>query len=161
MKILYTVVALVCFTLTVVAQQDVGSKKSEEKNGVNPYSAGLREGEFQRLAGEWKDAYNSKDATKIALLYTEDADYTSSHVPALLAHGRKEITAYLQGGMDAGGHVDAIEILTSSASCNIAYLVCKYVATNSGQTVSGRNVIVSKKVGGKWLIAVHASIVRD
>ena len=44
-------------------------------------------------------------------------------------------------------------------SCNMATLLCKYQATNSGVTVTGRNLLVMKKINGKWLIAVHMTVV--
>ena len=116
---------------------------------------------FLRLANEWKDAYNSKDPDRLAALYTEDADYISSHVPGLIAHGRTRIRANFEAGIASGGHIEAVRILTSRLSCDLAYLVCEYEATNSGQKVSGRNLIVSKKVSGKWLIASHMTVVPD
>ena len=116
---------------------------------------------FLRLAHEWKDAYNSRDPDRVAALYTEDADYISSHVAGLIAHGRAKIRANFAAGIEAGGYIDAIRILTSSFSCNLAYLVCEYEATNNGQKVRGRNLIVSKKIRGKWMIASHMTVVPE
>ena len=116
---------------------------------------------FVRLANEWKDAYNSKDLDRLAALYAEDADYISSHVSGLIARGRASIRANFQTGIEAGGHVDAVRILTSRISCDLAYLVSIYEATNNGQRVSGRNLIVLRKPGGKWLIASHMTVVPE
>jgi uncharacterized protein (TIGR02246 family) len=116
---------------------------------------------FTGLANEWKEAYNSKDAGRVAALYADDADYISSHVPGLIAHGRDKIRANFQVGIEAGGHIDSIRIVSSGLSCDLAYLVCQYDATNGGQRVSGRNLIVSKKAGAKWLIVSHMTVVPE
>jgi hypothetical protein len=63
--------------------------------------------------------------------------------------------------MNAGGHIDGVEVLSSQVSCDLASLLCRYEATNSGQKVTGLNVILLKKVAGKWLILSHATVVRD
>jgi ketosteroid isomerase-like protein len=115
--------------------------------------------EFQAETEKWKVAYNSKDARNLEPLYTENADYVSSHVNGLEANGRDKIIAYFQAGINFGGHIDSIEILKINVSCDIATLLCKYQATNSGITVVGRNVLVMKKVGDKWLIALHITVV--
>jgi hypothetical protein len=43
---------------------------------------------FNDLAQEWMHAYNNNDSTTLAALYSPDADYISSHVQGLVAHGR-------------------------------------------------------------------------
>jgi uncharacterized protein (TIGR02246 family) len=111
-----------------------------------------------KVAEEWKAAYNAKDAAAVAALYTADAYYVSAHV---VAHGRPEIQAYFQRGIDAGGHIDTIQILASSQSGELAYTVGTYEATNAGQKVRGRNIVVVRKVGGRWLMAAHESVVAD
>jgi hypothetical protein len=40
-------------------------------------------------------------------------------------------------------------------------LVSIYEATNNGQKVSGRNLIVLRKLGGKWLIVSHMTVVPE
>lgn len=103
--------------------------------------------------------YNGPDATKLVPMYSEDAEYISSHVPGLVAHGRDRVIANFQKGMSQGWHIDAVQILLVNISCDIATLVCKYDANNSGQKVSGRNLLVLKKVNGKWLISTHMTVV--
>ena len=73
--------------------------------------------------------------------------------------GRKNVISYFQNGINGGGHIDKIEILSMNFSCDIATLLCKYQATNSGVTVTGRNLLVMKKIDGKWLITVHMTVV--
>jgi uncharacterized protein (TIGR02246 family) len=110
------------------------------------------------VAAEWKAAYNAKDAAAVASLYTPDAYYVSAHV---VAHGRPEIQAYFQRGIDAGGSIDAIQILSSGQSGDLAYWVGTYEATNAGQKVRGRNVVIVRKVRERWLIVAHESAVAD
>ena len=113
------------------------------------------------LANTWKDAYNAKDTAKIASLYTPDAIYCSAHVPVLVASGRDQIRDYLYGGMIGGGHVDSIIILSYDISQDLGTVFCEYNATNSGKTVNGRNLIVVKRVDGKWFFNKHITVVKD
>ncbi len=116
--------------------------------------------EFLRLANEWMNAYNAKDGVRLGALYTPDADYVSPHVAGIIAHGRGNIREYFERGMKGGGYIEAIEILSCSMSCDMACVVARYDATNSGQKVNGRNVIILRNSGGRWLFATHASIVQ-
>lgn len=113
---------------------------------------------MQQIAESWRSAYNRGDAAQVAALYTEGGYYLSAHV---LAHGRDAIRAYFQRGIDAGGHVDAIQILASDSSGDLAYCAGTYEATNAGQKVKGRILIIAKRVAGKWLIAAHEVVVAD
>jgi ketosteroid isomerase-like protein len=114
---------------------------------------------FQENVEKWADAYNSKDAQNLVPLYAVDAVYSSSHVPGLEAIGRDKVIANFQVGMSSGGHIDKIEILTANISGEMASLYCRYQATNSGVTVSGRNLLVLRKAKGQWLIIQHMTVV--
>jgi ketosteroid isomerase-like protein len=116
------------------------------------------EQELRALAEAWRTSYNAKDAAAVAALYAPDAYYVSAHV---VARGRSEIQAYFQRGIDAGGHIDAIELISSGRSCDLAYWVGTYEATNAGQKVRGRNVVVVRKVGASWLMSAHETVVAD
>ena len=67
--------------------------------------------------------------------------------------------ANFQVGMNSGGHVDSIEMLDAQVSCNLATLLCKYHATNSGVEAIGRNLLVLKKENGTWRICLHMTVV--
>lgn len=121
-------------------------------------SLSLKE-EFTKQTNEWIEAYNSKDSKNLLPLYTEDATYISSHVNGLQLDGRKNVLSYFQDGINGGGHIDKIEIISFNYSESIATLLCKYQATNSGVTFIGRNLLVMKKINGKWLIAIHMTVV--
>ena len=113
---------------------------------------------LRQVAEDWRIAYNAKDAAAVASLYAPDAYYVSAHV---VAHGRAEIQAYFQRGIHAGGSIDAIRILSSGQSGDLAYWVGTYEATNAGQKVRGRNVVALRKVRDKWLMVAHESVVAD
>lgn len=108
---------------------------------------------------QWKEDCNSGDAQNLVPLYTEDAIYTSSLVDGMVVIGCEKIIANFQNGITGGGHIDKIEILKMEVSSGMAYLFCKYHATNSGVTVSGRNLLVLKKVTNQWPIAIHMTVV--
>lgn len=115
--------------------------------------------EFQKQTEKWKDAYNSKNAQELVPLYSNDAEYVSSHVSGLVAKGRDQLIANFQNGMNSGGHIDSVEILSMNISCELASLFCKYQATNSGQTVIGRNLLVLRKINNVWFIVLHMTVV--
>lgn len=146
-KTLFVFVAITCITLTGEGQQR--SRATRDRIRID------------QLANEWKDAYNSNDTAKLASLYTEDAEYVSPHVANLILRGRENIVMNFHRGRTSGGQIDTVVTLTTHIAQDIAYALCRYEATNNGQKVNGRNVIVFKKVKGKWCFAVHASIVRD
>jgi len=77
-----------------------------------------------------------------------------------VARGRDSVIANFHKGITAGGHIDSIDILSTNVSCDLATLVCKYQATNSGQKVVGRNLLVMKKIDGAWLIVTHMTVVQ-
>lgn len=114
---------------------------------------------FKNKTNIWKEAYNSKDAQNLVPLYSTDSQYISSHVPGLSAEGRKKLIDNFQNGMNAGGFIDSVEIIKMEVSCNLATLLCKYQATNSGVTVTGRNLLILKKTGNDWLIVLHMTVV--
>ena len=108
---------------------------------------------------KWQDAYNGGNAQNLVPLYAEDAVYSSSHVPGLEAIGRDKLIANFQKGIRMGGHIDKVEILTANISGEMASLYCLYQATNSGVTVTGRNLLVLRKVKDEWLIFSHMTVV--
>jgi ketosteroid isomerase-like protein len=114
---------------------------------------------FQQQTEQWREAYNSKDAQNLVPFYSEDASYISSHVEGLEANGRDQLIANFQRGMSGGGHIDSIEIMKMDVSCDQATLLTKYHANNSGQIVVGRNLLVMRKIDGRWLIVLHMTVV--
>lgn len=71
---------------------------------------------FNKLAQIWMHVYNNNDSTTLAALYTPDAEYISSHVQGLVAHGRDRVIANFQRGIERGGHIDFISVLSVQLS---------------------------------------------
>lgn len=115
--------------------------------------------ELQTKTQKWKEAYNSGDARNLQRFYTQHSRYVSGHVAGLELIGRDNVLANFQKGISGGGHIDSIEIISSEKSCDLVTLLTKYQATNNGQTVTGRNLLVLKKMNGDWLIVLHVSVV--
>jgi len=138
------------FTCFAIAQEKVSPQFSSQDS---------THAEFRLVAEQWRLAYNGMDAAKLAPFYAEDAQYISSHVAGLVASGRDRLIANFQKGMSGGGHLDTLEVLSVNVSCELASVLCKYDATNSGQKMSGRNLLILKKISGKWLIVLHMTVV--
>jgi ketosteroid isomerase-like protein len=107
------------------------------------------------------NAYNSGEAVNLMPMYTPDANYISSHVPGLVARGREKVGENFQRGMSGGGHIDTIVVLGASVSCNLAYVRSRYEANNDGRKAVGQNMIVLKRISGKWLIKEHMTAVLE
>lgn len=148
-----TIFKLICTILYLLLLMPAKSQLT-----VRPDSIQLLQ-EFQQQTEKWKQAYNSGDARNLIPFYVPESNYCSSHVQGLVATGRDKLITNFQNGMNTGGHIDSIEILSMNLSCELATLFCKYQATNSGQTVSGRNLLVLKKINGQWLIILHMTVV--
>jgi ketosteroid isomerase-like protein len=116
---------------------------------------------ISHLADDWVSAYNDEDTAALGSFYTEDAQYISPHVAGYILYGRKEIVDNFMKGARGGGHIDSIRVLSCTVTDQMASVVCRYHATNGGVEVNGRNVIVLRNVNGRWLYAIHASIIRD
>ena len=116
---------------------------------------------IQSGAETWKDGYNNGDAAKVASLYAENATYLTQHFVTGIVQGRGNIQAYVQRGVDAKYHIDSIEIMSSGCSGGLAYATSRYESTNSGQKAFGVNILVLKRIRGKWLIVAHESAVPD
>lgn len=115
--------------------------------------------EFRIRAEEWRTAYNAADSAALAHMYTPDARYISGHVRGLVLEGRTQLIANFLNGVRLGGHVDSVVVLSVETSCDLTTLLCSYEATNAGVEASGRNLLVLKKTGGRWLIHLHMTVV--
>lgn len=107
----------------------------------------------------WMKIYNGGDAVGFTDLYSTDARYISSHVSGLVADGRDNVIKYFQAGMDMGGHLEKVEIISMERSCDLITLLCRYEANNSGEKAIGRNLLVLKRSHDRWLIVLHMTVV--
>jgi uncharacterized protein (TIGR02246 family) len=117
--------------------------------------------EILQIIEQWREGYNSGNASKVAALYKEDAYYLTQHFITGIVKGRAAIQAYFQLGVDAKYHIDSIHALSLDCSGAFAYAITRYDATNNGQVAFGVNIVVLKKIGGKWLIVAHEAAVPD
>jgi ketosteroid isomerase-like protein len=161
MRMFFVQLAMLCFIFAVNAQQvDYSGKPPKKMSIENDSSQALAE-EFEELAEKWRQAYNSKDAANLSSLYAEDAQYISAHVAGYIADGHDAVIENFQKGMDSGGYIDSIELLSIDSSCDIATVVSRYRGVAGGQKVDGRNLLVWKNIHGNWLIITHMTVVKD
>jgi len=139
------------------------SKPADASTGAIPQNScnSADESALRQISKQWKDGYNNGNAAKVASLYTEDAYYLTQHFVAGFVHPRSQIQAYVQRGVDARYHIDTIDVVRLDCSGDLAYTVARYEATNAGQKAFGVNLVVLKRVQGKWLIVAHESAVPD
>jgi ketosteroid isomerase-like protein len=109
-----TIVAALGVVATIAPLDSIGGAARAAE------AAGRTDQALARVAEERKAAYNARDAATVASLYTANGYYVSAPI---VAHGRAEIQAYFQRGIDAGGHIDAIQILSSGQSGDLGYTV--------------------------------------
>jgi len=140
------------------------SKPADASTGAIPQNSSctsLDETALRQISEQWKDGYNNGNAAKVAALYTEDAYYLTQHFVAGFVHPRSQIQAYVQRGVDARYHIDTIDVVRLECSRDLAYTVARYESTNAGQKAFGVNLVVLKRIEGKWLIVAHESAVPD
>jgi uncharacterized protein (TIGR02246 family) len=111
---------------------------------------------LSKLAKEWADAFNAKNAAKVAAMYTEDATVNPPNEAAV--HGRKNIQAWVQKMIDQGMSNLVLTPTESAISGNIAYEAGTYSAsvTSPGSKPvadKGKYVLVLKQAGSNWLLA--------
>lgn len=115
----------------------------------------------RHIIAEWKDGYNNGNAEKVAALYTPDAFYLTQHFVTGIVHGRADIRAYVQRGIDAHYHIDSIELLSVSCSGSLFYAITRYQSTNADQKAFGVNLVVAKQDPHGWRIVAHEAAVPD
>ncbi len=149
MRILLTLTGITCFASLAVAQQTAGDSS-------NTITA-----EIRQLAEKWRVAYNSKDAKNLLPMYAENSEYISAHVDGYIADGHDAVIKNFQKGMDGGGYLDSLQILSLTSSCDILVIVTRYTGTAGGKNVDGRNLLVWKKINGQWLVVTHMTAVKE
>ncbi|MGA8042657.1 MAG: nuclear transport factor 2 family protein [Terracidiphilus sp.] len=115
----------------------------------------------QQMMDTWKAAYNAGDAARVAALYADNADYLTQHFVTGLVHGRTQIQAYVQRGVDARFHIDSIQILSIGCVPDLIYVVDRYQSTNAGQKAMGVNLVVVRRTAAGWRIVAHEAAVPD
>ena len=119
------------------------------------------ESAIQKVAHDWKEGYNAENPGAVAALYAEDATYLTQHFATGIVHGRAAIRAYVKAGTDAKYKIDSLRVLASGCSRDFAYGITRYESINAGQRAFGVNLVLLRKIRGKWLIVAHESAVPD
>jgi uncharacterized protein (TIGR02246 family) len=150
----------ILFSATVSCAHSQAMQASARNSAQNGCSAPQAKA-LTRIPEQWKEGYNSGDAAKVARLYADDAYYLTQHFITGIVRGRAAIQAYVQRGVDAEYHIDSIQIMALGCSGDLAYTVAKYESTNAGQKAFGVNIVVLRKIAGRWLIVAHEAAVPD
>ena len=119
--------------------------KSNADSAATSCSVSADDRTLRDIPERWRVAYNAGDADRVAALYSEDAYYLTQHFVSGILHGRADIQAYVQRGVDAKYHIDSIEVLTTQCSGDIAYVITRYRSTNAGRNDIGVNLVILRK----------------
>jgi uncharacterized protein (TIGR02246 family) len=115
---------------------------------------------IKQVVAAYADAWNSRDAHALAMLFTEDGDYTT--VGGSNTHGRKDMeemfVRLLTGtGMFRASHrtdsVKRVRFLVPGVASVDDYWMVEGVADRP--TLEGLYAWVMVKQNGRWLTAVH------
>ena len=106
---------------------------------------------------QFTEAFNKGDAAAVANLYTTDARMLPPN--AEMVDGRANIQKYWQGAMSAGVKMVSLETVHVETQGNIAVEIGRYTTTIPGAgsittTDKGKYVVVWKREGGSWKLAV-------
>jgi ketosteroid isomerase-like protein len=127
MKALFAIVLAVALTTTPVAYSQTVDTQAD----------------ILKAATEWMDAYNKKDATTVAKLYSADAVLSS---PGWTAAGRAAIEDGLKKDM-AAGVFSRVTSITVDQSHRVGDLIYAMGAWTAEMNQGGKDVAV----GGHWL----------
>lgn len=146
-----------CVLILICINPLTAQKQKIAETSIPSETAMLQE--LRQSVERWRIAYNANDLTSLGSFYSDDILYVSPHVPNLIISGRETLTKNFARGISGGGHIDSVAVVTADLSGDMAYLVTTYFATNSGVGVTGKNIIIMKRINGVWLIVTHASII--
>jgi len=117
--------------------------------------------DIQKIATDWMDAYNKKDAATIAKMYADDAVFSN---PGWTASGRAAIEDGLKKDLAAGtfSRVDSITVDQSHRVGDLNYSMGAWAAEAKGPDgkdvpVGGHWAVVSQYRDGHYLTLIHNS----
>ncbi len=109
---------------------------------------------IQKLNDEWVASFNKGDSHALSLLYTEDAYVLPAG--AEMVHGRQAIQGFLDGAMKqlGDGRLTTVDVqpLGPDAAREIGTFSFK-TKGNQPEEVTGKYVVVWRKVGDQWKLA--------
>jgi ketosteroid isomerase-like protein len=114
----------------------------------------------QKMADEWKAAYQAKDIDKVAAMYSSDAIWVTAEGTF---HGPSEIKAELKKQLDRGDTVESILTTKTTHFAGIAYAEGTFSGQAPGKEgsegpVSGSWVVTLRNDNGKWMLVSHTSV---
>ena len=146
----------------------ISSAQAQTKPASNPFPAPATQCSvltddraIRAIQKCWKSAYNAGQASQVSDLYSDDAFYLTQHFVTGVIHGRSDIQAYVQRGIDAKYRIDSIDILATQCSGDFAYAITRYRSINAGRNDIGLNLVVLRRQNGRWLIVAHEAAVPD
>ena len=106
---------------------------------------------------QFTEAFNKGDAAAVANMYTMDARLLPPNGETV--QGRANIQKFWQGAISAGVKIVSLELVDVETQGNVAVEVGRYTTTIPGAggtttTDKGKYVLVWKREGGSWKIAV-------
>jgi uncharacterized protein (TIGR02246 family) len=115
-------------------------------------SQGKTDPALDKLAAEWAAAFNARNASKIALLYADDAVVMPPGKP--MVKGRANIEAHFKGEIEQGPTNFQLNPFESTISGSQAFEAGTTTVTlPGGETDHGKYLVVLKRVGNDWKIA--------
>ena len=105
------------------------------------------------LARKWEAAFNRKDATGVAALYTEDAVEVG---PIGIVEGRSAVQKRIEGEFQAGGHDMALSKWRVTTSGNMVFVAGEWSAQYGSQAAHGYFQSVDVRDGDTFKIRQNA-----
>lgn len=107
--------------------------------------------DVQQGMAAFKDAFNSRDAAALAMVYTEDARLMPFNVPMIT--GRGPIQSFWQTGFNRGiSNIEKTPIEVQTLG-DTAIEISRYIVTVGDRKVPGKDMLVWRRGGdGKWRI---------
>jgi uncharacterized protein (TIGR02246 family) len=139
-----------CFVLALVV---AGSRAARAQQHTDPV--------LDKLAAEFSDAFNAKDAQRITSFYADDAVIMPPNQPVVI--GREDILAYYEHGFADDISDFRIKPVESAISGDQAFeagmsrltqrSTASLLSDNPPKAETGKYLVVFKRVNGSWKIA--------
>jgi uncharacterized protein (TIGR02246 family) len=153
---------LLIIMVLMIISASYAQQNAEPPKGAPAVPAGAFgfKAEVQKIADDWKAAFQAKDADKIASLYTEDSVYIN---PEGSYHGPVAIKTEISKVIARGDTVDAIITERAFQDGDVAISVGKYAgrspnASGKERLGHGHWIVSLKNSNGMWRIATHTAV---
>ena len=103
-----------------------------------------------KRSGEMVAAFNAKDATKVATLYTEDGVLMPPN--AAMVKGRAAIEGWFKAGISEGWNSLRLTPFRAEVSGDTAYILGTYTISSAGADDRGKYAEIWKRNAGQWHI---------